>query len=463
MSPGLLVFSALVLLTLGAVLGALTTAARKSALLHRLEAERDHAARERARAEGSAIAIRARVEEAQQARAVAETRCAEMQRQVGEMEAFIARSKEQLEGAYSKLSDQALEGAIQKLLHVVKPHLDGNKNEVASTLDAKKAEIEGLIGPLRLMLTTYQEQLHRSEKERHEAFSGLAEQIRVLHTASESATRETSRLATALRAPQVSGSWGENTLRKCVELAGMSPFCDFDWQYSLEAEDNRRFRPDMIVRLPDDRVIAVDSKAPLEAYLAAMGDDIDDRKRRELMAQHASSIRRHIESLSRKEYQEHIQRTLGKSLSFTILFISGEHFLSAAMITDPQIFEFASSKGIVLASPTILVPLLRALATGWKAEEQEESARKSLELTREFYQRLGTFLDHFDDMRKNLDKAVESYNSAVRSFDSRLAPKVREIEKHIATGKAIEDMRQIDKFALEPSRLAELPAPPEEP
>ncbi|HVR44602.1 MAG TPA: DNA recombination protein RmuC [Thermoanaerobaculia bacterium] len=441
----------------GFALAWLVVSGRRSGRVHRIEAERDHARSERLRLDAALGSTRQRLEQEQQLRTAAETRCGELQRRLEETGRFVEDARRQLEGTYAQLSQTALGEAVQQLLNVVKPHLDGARGDIVSSLDTKKVEIEALVAPLRETLDAYQVQLQRAEQDRARAFSGLTEQLRQLHTASESATKEASRLATALRAPQVSGSWGENTLRRCAELAGMSAFCDFEWQYSLETEDSRRYRPDMIVRLPDDRVIAVDAKAPLEAYLAATGPDVDDRRRRELLQQHAATLRRHVDSLSRKEYQEHVQRTLGTSLSFTILFISGEHFLSAAMITDPSIFEYASGKNVVLASPTILVPLLKALASGWKAEELEENARKAMNLAQELYQRFGTFIGHFDDLRRSLDKSIESYNAAVRSFDTRLVPKVRELEKHIGSSRVIEEIRQIDKFALEASRIPELP------
>ncbi|MGH9458675.1 MAG: DNA recombination protein RmuC [Thermoanaerobaculia bacterium] len=376
-------------------------------------------------------------------RVAAETRCEELQRRMDDS----VRVVNQLEGTFAKLSRDALDQSVQQLLQVVKPHLDGNKGEIASALDTKKVEIEGLLAPLRQMLETYQEHLHKVERERVATFSGLNEQLRALHAASQSAQQEASRLATALRAPQVRGSWGENTLRKCVEMAGMSAFCDFEWQYSLEGDDNRRVRPDMVVRLPEDRVIAVDAKTPLDAYLAA-AEEPDEKRRKELLAQHAATVKRHIDSLSRKEYQEYVQRSLGKSLSFTILFISGEPFLSAAMITDPSIFEYAAAKNVVLASPTIFVPLLRALASGWKAEQLEEDAQKATMLAQELYQRFLKVFEHFEGIGKALNSAVSRYNDAVRSVETRLAPKARQLEEHIASHKTLEEIARIDKFAL---------------
>lgn len=442
----------------GLAVGWIIGSARKSEALHRAAAERDQARRERERLETALGTTRERLEQEQRLRATAETRCEELQRRMEETTRFVEESRKQLEGTYAQLSQSALGEAVTQLLNVVKPHLDGNKGEIVSTLDSKKLEIEGLLTPVRQMLETYQTQMHRSEKERAEAFSGLSEQLRALHTASESAQREASRLATALRSPQVRGSWGENTLRNCVELAGMSPFCDFEWQYSLAGEDSRRLRPDMIVRLPEDRVIAVDAKAPLDAYLAAV-EEIDEKRKRELLEQHAAMVRRHIDSLSRKEYQEYVQRSLGKTLSFTILFISGEQFLSAAMITDSTIFEYASTKNVVLASPTILVPLLKALASGWKAEAMEENAEKATLLAQELYQRFQKIFDHFEGVGRALDSAVSKYNEAMRSYDSRLLPKARQLEEHVATTRTMKEIEQIDKFALTTGKVAELPEP----
>jgi DNA recombination protein RmuC len=451
--PSFLLVSAALLLA-GGIAGWLVASARQASAVHRTAAERDHARAERARTDAALSEAQRRLEEEQRLRSAADTRCEELQRRAEETVRFVEESRKQLEGAYAQLSQSALKASVQQLLEVVKPHLDGNKGEIVSTLDTKKVEIEGMLAPLRAMLETYQTQVQKSEKERVEAFGGLTEQLRALHLASESAQKEASRLATALRSPQVRGSWGENTLRNCVELAGMSPFCDFEWQYSLEGEDNRRLRPDMVVRLPENRVIAVDSKAPLDLYLAAV-EETDEKRKKELLAAHAANIRRHVDALSRKEYQEYVQKALGKSLSFTILFISGEQFLSAAMITDSTIFEYAAGKNIVLASPTILVPLLKALASGWKAEELEENAQKAMVLAQELYQRFLKVQEHYDGVGKALNAAVSKYNEAARSFETRLAPKARQLEEHIATQKTLETAEQIDTFALTSGKLEE--------
>lgn len=452
--PDLSILLSALILVVGGAAGWLIASARASSALQRTEAERDHARTERERTDAALADAQRRLEEEQRQRSAADTRCEELQRRAEETVRFVEESRKQLEGAYAQLSQAALGAAVDQLLQVVKPHLDGTKGEIVSTLDTKKVEIEGLLAPLRLMLETYQGQVQKSERDRVEAFGGLTEQLRALHLASESAQREAARLATALRSPQVRGSWGENTLRNCVELAGMSPFCDFEWQYSIEGEDSRRLRPDMVVRLPEQRVIAVDSKAPLDLYLAAV-EETDDKRKKELLAQHAANLRRHIDSLSRKDYQEYVQKTLGKSLSFTILFISGEQFLSAAMITDSTIFEYAAGKNIVLASPTILVPLLKALASGWKAEELEENAKKGMVLAQELYQRFLKVFEHFEGIGKALNSAVSKYNEAIGSYESRLVPKARQLEEHITTAKTLEEIERIDRFALTAGRLEE--------
>jgi DNA recombination protein RmuC len=453
-APSLLVSAGFLLA--GGIAGWLIASARKSSALQRTAAERDHAQAERARTDGALAEAQRRLGEEQRLRSAADTRCEELQRRTEETVRFVDESRKQLEGAYAQLSQAALGTAVEQLLQVVKPHLDGAKGDIVSSLDTKKVEIEGLLAPIRVMLDTYQAQVQKSEKDRVEAFGGLTEQLRALHLASESAQREASRLATALRSPQVRGSWGENTLRNCVELAGMSPFCDFEWQYTLEGEESRRLRPDMVVRLPEDRVIAVDSKAPIDLYLAAV-DETDEKRKKEFLAQHAANLRRHVDSLSRKEYQEYIQKSLGKSLSFTILFISGEQFLSAAMITDSTIFEYAAGKNIVLASPTILVPLLKALASGWKAEKLEEKAQKATVLAQELYGRFLKVQEHYEGVGKALNAAVSKYNEATRSFETRLAPKARQLEEHITTQKTLETVEQIDTFALTSGKLEEKP------
>ena len=448
----------------GAVLVWLTVRIRSSARQvrtaqdhQRLLAERDLARQERLRAEQEMSTLRRKLEDEQAARVTAETRREDVQRQLDQMGQFVSQTREQMEGSYARLSKDALNGAIENLLQVVRPHLDGNRGEIVSTLDAKKGEIEFLLAPLREMLDKYRAELQTSESERKHVFGGLEVQIRQLLEAQEVTQRETSKLVNALRVPHIRGSWGERALKNCVELAGMSDFCDFTQQQTFDTDEGRS-RPDMIIRLPGGRNIAVDSKAAIDSYREAVAES-DERRQKELLDLHARNIRKHVESLSRREYQKAVEKNLGDTLDFTILFLPGEQFLSAAFTTDPALFEFAAERKVFLATPTILLPLLRAVEAGWKAEKSEENARRSLIVGQELYERFAKVFEHFEGVGRSLGSAVGKYNDAVNSINTRLMPKARELQQHVGSTREVEEFSQLP-LTVAQARLVDTPRLP---
>lgn len=371
-----------------------------------------------------------RVHRAEVARAVAETRVKE-----------IERARASVADTFAAEAQRAFQRVGESLLQTSKAQIDGS-------LDTKRAEIETLLTPVREMLDQYRGEVVKSERVRNEAYGGLQQQIINLMSIQQSAQREASRLANALQSPAVRGSWGESSLKRCVELAGMSEFCDFDTQETFWNEEGRRLRPDLIVRLPNKRVIAVDSKVPLTEYMAA-ANDADENRKRELLQSHAKTLRRHIDTLSRREYQS----SIGDTLDFTVMFLPGEHFLSAALVTDPALFEFAVDKKIYLASPTVLLPLLRAVAAGWKAERTEENAKRMHDAGVELFNRFVKVMELFADLGSGLMKTVEKYNAVVRSIDSRLWPKGEELQRMSGSGKDLASLEQIEAVPLESSKL----------
>lgn len=437
---------------LAAKAGASSRLALGVAELERVKAERDGLQAERRRVDEELSGVRAALADEQRLRTVAETQLAAAQELTASQARFVSDVKLQLEGSYAKLSQEALKAAVDQLTTTVKPHLDGTKGEIVSSLDAKKVEIESLLVPLREMLDRYQAELQSSEKSRFASMAGLQEQIRALLDAQERTQRETAKLSSALRVPNVRGSWGESSLRRCVELAGMSEFCkDFTIQETFEGEDGKRLRPDMVIYLPNDRVIAVDSKAPIDAYLEAAAES-DESRRKLLLDQHAKNLRRHIEQLSRKEYQS----SIGESLDFTVLFLGGEQFLSSALMVDPTIFEFAVERKIFLASPTVLLPLLRAVEAGWKAERQEESAREALAICLELYERFVKVFEHIEGVGDALNASVRKYNDAIRSTEQRLLPKARQLQSYVSSTRAVPDVEQLELHALDaPKAIAD--------
>lgn len=393
-------------------------------------AERDLAVAERAKAEARALELQRRLDDAQQARVAAESKAQHLE-----------SSREQIESTFVALAQRAFQQVGESLVTTSKTQINGS-------LDTKKAEIDALLKPLREMIDSYRAELTKSEHVRNEVYGGLQQQIRSLMTAHEAAHREASRLANALQSPTVRGSWGESSLRRCIELSGMSEFCDFTVQETFFDDEGRRRRPDVIVQLPNSRVIAIDAKVPLEDYTHAANEE-DEARRRECLAAHAKTLRRHIDSLSKREYQSAISDTL----DFVVLFVPGEHFLSAGLISDPTLFDYAADKKIYLASPTVLLPLLRAINAGWKAERTEENAKKMHDAGVELFNRFVKVMEHIQNVGRALASTVEKYNGAIGSIDRMLWPKGEEMQRMAGSGKDLGDLKQLEVIPLESTKL----------
>ena len=409
-----------VLCVIALVLGAIIGWAGASARQHRALAERDLARAEREKSDLARAEMQRRLEAAQQARAVAENQAANL---------------EQIEHAFAALAQKAFR-------EVSEGFVQSNKTQVSGTLDT-------LLLPVREMLETYRGEVSKSEQARNTSHGALQEQIRMLAATQEAAQREASRLANALTSPTVQGSWGEMSLRRCIELAGMSEYChDFDSQQTFLTDEGRRLRPDIVVNLPNQRVIAIDAKASLTEYISAC-NEADESRKRMLLEQHAKNLRRHIDALSRKDYQS----SIGETLDFTVMFIPGEHFLAAALATDLTLLEYAAERKIFLASPTVLLPLLRAVAASWKAEKTEENAKRMHDAAVELFNRFVRVMDVFSEVGQRLAKTVEKYNEAIRSIDSRLWPKGEELQRMAGSGKDLGPLDQIEAVPLESSKL----------
>jgi DNA recombination protein RmuC len=239
------------------------------------------------------------------------------------------------------------------------------------------------------------------------------------------------------------------SLKRCIELAGMSEYCrDFETQATFLTEEGRRVRPDVIIHLPNQKVIAIDAKAPLTEYISAC-NEADDTRKRALLEQHAKNLRRHIDALAKRDYQA----SIGDTLDFTVMFIPGEQFLAAGLATDLGLLEYAAERRIFLASPTVLLPLLRAVSAGWKAEKTEENAKKMHDAAVELFNRFVTVMEYLSAVGDQLRKSVESYNRVIRSIDTRLWPKGEELQRMAGSGKDLGDLKQLEAVPLESSRL----------
>ncbi len=421
-------------LAIGAIVGWVMGSARKGAESQRALAERDLARDERMKSDAARVEMQRRLEEAQQIRATAQAQADETRRQL--------ENHKQIEETFAALAQRAFKSVSESLVQTSKTQIDGS-------LNTKTAEIDALLKPVRDMLDTYRGELLKSEQTRNTVYGGLQEQIRALMTAQESTQREASRLATALQSPTVQGSWGEMSLKRCIELAGMSEYCgDFETQQTFTNEDGRRLRPDVIVHLLQERVIAIDVKAPLTDYIAAC-NEADEERKAACLAQFAKNLRRHIDSLVKRDYQA----SVGETLDFTVMFIPGEHFLAAGLSADPTLMDYAAEKKIFLATPTILVPLLRAVAASWKAEKTEENAKKMHDAAVELFTRFVTVMEYLTAVGDQLRKSVDSYNKVIRSIDTRLWPKGEELQRLAGSGKKLGDLEQLEAVPIESAKL----------
>src|ERR1035437_988256 len=301
------------------------------------------------------------------------------------------------------------------------------------------------------------EQLAALDRERASSHAALHEHLRLMGEGQKLLADETETLVRALRAPQVRGQWGEMQLRRVVELAGMLEHCDFVEQATVSSADGR-LRPDLIVHLPGHKAVVVDSKAPLQAYLDA-AEETDEAKRGAFLDQHARQVRTHIEQLAGKDYANE----LTEAPDFVVLFLPGEAFFSEACRRDPGLIEYAVNKGVIPASPTTLITILKAVAYGWTQEHIGENAERIRDLGIELYDRLRTTAAHLDTLRRSLAKSVESYNSAVGSLESRVLPTARKLrELGAASG---EEMAVLEPVVTTPRALVapELSAEPDRP
>ncbi|MEA3362012.1 MAG: DNA recombination protein RmuC [Thermodesulfobacteriota bacterium] len=356
---------------------------------------------------------------------------------------FLEENRQQLEKNFQALSAQALAANNQSFLDLAKSTLGTFQQQAKGDLDARQLAIGQLVQPLKESLHKVDGKIEQLEQARSGAYARLDEQLKSLLNSQVKLESETGNLVRALRTPAVRGRWGEIQLRKVVEMAGMVNYCDFIEQ---ETADSGRLRPDMIIKLPNGRNIIVDSKAPLQAYLESL-EATDDNQRTACLTQHARQIRDHLQKLSAKNYWEQFQPTP----EFVVLFLPGETFFSAALAQDPALIEAGVDQKVLLATPTTLIALLRSVAYGWRQEKLTENAEAISQLGREMYDRLATLNQHFTQMGKNLERAVDSYNKGMASLDSRVLISARKFkELGSGSGKEIEAVEQIDKLPRSP-------------
>lgn len=339
-------------------------------------------------------------------------------------QAAAETAERQARDAFAALAADALRQNSDQFIARASETLDGIRRQAASDLDLRQQSIAGVVTPIREHLERVTVRVEELDRIRQESYGAIRQQLEAVALGQQDVATQARSLVQALRAPQARGRWGELQLERVVELAGMAEHVDFTQQVSVDTVEGR-LRPDLVVHLPGDRTIVVDAKTPLDAYLRAV-EATDGDHRAAALRQHGQQLRTHVGQLSSKTYWDQF----GAAPDFVVMFVPGEAFLSAACLEDPQLLEDALHKRVILASPTMLVALLRTVALGWRHEKLAEHAEHIGGLAQELVERLATVAEHLGSAGDKLEGAVKAYNQAVGSLESRVlvtARKVREL------------------------------------
>jgi len=354
-----------------------------------------------------------------------------------ERDSALELAREQLENAFHELADQSLTKNNNQFLQLASQKLYNQQQQANNDLDKRQISIQNLLDPITKALKKTETQIGSIEKNRHQSFGELKQELAELRGTQNLLQSETRNLVNALRKPHVRGLWGEQTLKRVVEIAGMVQHCDFTEQATSEEQG---LRPDMVVSLPDDRKIVIDAKTPLQAYLDALESNTDEALNSN-MAKHVQHIKNHIKQLASKEYWDAITNTP----EFVVMFIPGEQFLSAALDIDPTLFDEALKQNIILATPNSLIALLKTISYGWRQVELAKNAENIRKIAEDLYKRLSIFTTHISNIGKNLERSNKAYNDAVGSLERSVLPGARKFkDMGISTSKNLPDLKPLE-------------------
>ena len=396
------------------------------------EATTDELRKQLSQRELEAADLREALASAQTQHAQAETRWEAARQNLDEQRRLLDEAQARLGDTFKALSADALRESNTAFLQLAQQAL-------AAELEPRQQAMDGLVRPLTEALRRYEDEVHQMEVKGQQAYGSVEKQLEMLATRSAELQRETNNLVTALRAPHVRGRWGEITLHRVVELAGMTEHCDYLEQVTVEGETGR-LRPDMVVRLPNGREVIVDAKVPLVAYLDALSAPTEE-ERQAALARHGQQVRHHMNALSGKAYWEEF----AKAPAFVVMFIPGESFVAAAAHADPALIEDGMAKGVVVATPTTLIALLHAIAFGWRQEQVAENAERLRTLGGELHDRMQKFTEHLERVGVALGRATGAFNDAVGSLEHRVLPSARRFrELGASAGAEIAPLKSVD-------------------
>jgi len=381
--------------------------------------------------------------------AVAQAQIKSQQQLEQERQTALQLSMERLAAEFDAVAGSSLRANNETFLQLAREHLGQHQQVASAALSEREKAIETMVTPIKEALAKTELQISRIEKERAETFGALRTSLETVTLGQQALQKETRNLVTALRRPEVRGQWGELTLKRLAELAGMVEHCDFTEQVHTHTDDGA-LRPDMIINMPDGRTLVVDVKTPLDAYLEAVEADTDEAKAIALQ-RHANMVGQRVRQLSAKSYWAQF----AKSPDFVILFIPGDQFLSAALAENPALLEDAIRQDVIIATPSSLVALLKAVAYGWRQTSLAENAQVIRDLGADLYKRLNVLTTHLGKLSRNLNGSVEAFNAAVGSLERQVLPGARKFtELGIRPDKVLETLEPIDALARTPANAA---------
>ena len=353
-----------------------------------------------------------------------ETELQNVQTRLKEEREQLDQAQKRLQESFESLAAKALRGNSEQFIQLAQETFKREQQAATSDLEKRQTAIQTLVGPLKESLEQYQKRVSDIELARTRAYTSIEDQLKTFSELSQNLSKETSALKDALKKPHIRGRWGEVQLKNCVELAGMSEYSDVTFQDSTDGAEGNRLIPDMTVRMPGGRLVVVDCKTPIDAFLASLEAQNDDVRQAE-MIRHGKHVKSHVQTLATKDYGKNIEG----AADFTVMFLPNESFLYAALESEPDLVEFALQKKVLIATPPTLIGLLKVIRYGWNEEKLAENASRISKEGQELHKRICDFVDAYVNVGKHLDKAREEYDKGMSRLERRVLVQARRLEK----------------------------------